>query len=58
MFSIFKTDPIKKLNKLQEAKLEQAMHAQRNGKIKDYYMLSEEAEKIATQIAALEKSKK
>lgn len=31
MFSIFKATPIEKLNKNYEAKLEQAMYAQRNG---------------------------
>jgi len=58
MFSIFKTDPIKKLNKAYEAKLEQAMHAQRNGDIKSYAMITAEAELIANEIQALEKSKK
>jgi hypothetical protein len=56
MFSLFKKDPIKKLNKTYEAKLEQAMHAQRNGDIKSYSMLTEEAEKINKEILALEKS--
>ena len=54
MFSIFKKDPIKKLNKAYEAKLEQAMHAQRNGDIKSYSMITVEAEKIANQIQELE----
>ena len=43
MFSIFKADHIKKLNKTYEAKLEQAMHAQRNGDIKSYSMITAEA---------------
>jgi hypothetical protein len=54
MFSIFKTDPIKKLNKAYEAKLEQAMHAQRNGDIKSYSMITAEAELIANKIQELE----
>ena len=54
MFSIFKQNPIKKLNKIYEAKLEQAMYAQRNGDIKSYSMITAEAEKIAVQIKALE----
>ncbi|TWX65201.1 Lacal_2735 family protein [Colwellia demingiae] len=58
MFSIFKKDPVKKLNKLYEAKLEQAMHAQRNGDIKSYSMITAEAEKIAIEIQALENSTK
>lgn len=56
MFSLFKKDPIKKLNKAYEAKLEQAMHAQRNGDIKSYSMITEEAEKINKEIQLLEKS--
>jgi hypothetical protein len=58
MFSIFKTDPIKKLNKAYEAKLEQAMHAQRNGDIKSYSMITAEAELIANKIQELENSTK
>ncbi|MDP2562454.1 DUF6435 family protein [Psychrobium sp. 1_MG-2023] len=58
MFSIFKTDPIKKLNKAYEAKLEQAMHAQRNGDIKSYSMITAEAELIANKIQELENSAK
>jgi hypothetical protein len=56
MFSLFKKDPIKKLNKTYEAKLEQAMHAQRKGDIRSYSMLTEEAEKINKEILALEKT--
>ena len=55
MFSLFKKDPIKKLNKRYEEKLEQAMHAQRNGDIKSYAMITAEAEKINDEIKALEK---
>ena len=58
MFSIFKTDPIKKLNKAYESKLEQAMHAQRNGDIKSYSMITAEAELIANKIRDLEVSEK
>jgi hypothetical protein len=58
MFSIFKKDPIKKLNKLYEAKLEEAMHAQRNGDIKSYSMITADAEKVAIQIKELENSTK
>ena len=58
MFSIFKTDPLKKLNKAYEAKLEQAMFAQRNGDIKSYAMITEEAELIADKIAVLKESQK
>ena len=54
MFSIFKKNPLKKLNKRYEAKLELAMHAQRNGDIKGYAMITAEAEEIAVEIKALE----
>ncbi|PKG80861.1 hypothetical protein CXF85_22415 [Colwellia sp. 75C3] len=54
MFSIFKKDPVKKLNKRYEAKLEQAMQAQRNGDIRSYASITAEAEKIAIEIQALE----
>jgi len=58
MFSFFKTDPTKKLNKLYEIKLEQAMHAQRNGDTKSYYFLSAEATKLYEQILAIEAENK
>jgi hypothetical protein len=50
MFSLFKRDPVKKLVKLQDIKLEQAMHAQRNGDIKSYSQLTLEADLIEKQI--------
>lgn len=58
MFSIFKKDPIKKLNKLYESKLEEAMYAQRKGDIKSYSMITVEAEKIKVQILKLQASTK
>ncbi|WP_299494443.1 DUF6435 family protein [uncultured Shewanella sp.] len=58
MFSIFKKDPIKKLDKLYASKLEQAMHAQRNGDIRSYAMITAEAEAIKSKILALEASSK
>lgn len=57
MFSIFKTDPLKKLNQQYSAKLEQAMLAQRNGDIKSYSALTYEAEKILDKIKVLEDNK-
>lgn len=56
MFSLFKSDPTKKLNKLYEAKLEKAMQAQRNGDIKGYALLTAEAEEIHKQIKEIEKT--
>ncbi len=58
MFSIFKKDPLKKLNKLYEAKLEEAMHAQRRGDIKSYAMITAEADKIKVKILKLEDAEK
>ncbi|WOT04003.1 DUF6435 family protein [Shewanella youngdeokensis] len=57
MFSIFKANPVKKLNKQLDLKLEQAMHAQRNGDIKAYAQLSLEADLIEKQIQHLQISR-
>lgn len=57
MLSLFKKDPVKKLKKAYMAKLEQAMHAQRNGDIKTYSLLSTEAEAINAEITKLEAQK-
>ncbi len=53
MFSLFKKDPVAKLNKAYLAKLEKAMQAQRNGDIKAYSMITAEAEQIAAEIQQL-----
>lgn len=58
MFSIFKKDPIKKLDKLYVSKLEAAMHAQRNGDIKSYALITAEAEKIRVEILELQTATK
>jgi hypothetical protein len=58
MFSIFKKDPTKKLSKLYDIKLEQAMNAQRNGDIRSYAMITAEAEKIREQILEIDPSNK
>ena len=57
MFSLFRSDPIKKLSKQHKAKLEQAMLAQRNGDIKTYSRLTFEADEILQKIDGLEQSK-
>lgn len=54
MFSIFKSDPTKKLKKLHAVKLEQAMYAQRKGDIKTYSQLTFEADEIQTKITEIE----
>ena len=56
MFSLFKKNPLKKLNKLYDIKLEQAMNAQRNGDMRSYAMITAEAEKLNDKIKALEKT--
>ncbi len=56
MFSIFKKDPLKELNKQYMQKLEEAMHAQRNGDIRSYSMLTSEAEDILKKIEVLGKA--
>ncbi len=53
MFSFFKKDPLKKLNKAYYQKLEQAMLAQRNGDMRSYAALTAEAETINQQISAV-----
>ena len=52
MFGLFKKDPLKKLQKEYEAKLQEAMQMQRNGKIREYSFLSSEAEDIRSKIQA------
>ena len=56
MFSFFKSDPTKNINKLYEAKLEKAMQAQMNGDIKSYSQLTFEAEEIHKQIKEIGKT--
>ncbi len=53
MFSIFKSDPAKKLRKQYTEKLEEAMKAQRSGDIKSYSFLTSEAEKIKQELDSL-----
>ncbi|HCC44783.1 MAG TPA: hypothetical protein DEQ32_10320 [Gammaproteobacteria bacterium] len=50
MFNIFRRNPEKKLQQRYEKKLEEAMKAQRNGKIYEYSTLTAEAEAIREQI--------
>jgi hypothetical protein len=54
MFGLFKSDPSKKLRKQYDAKLEQAMLAQRKGDIRTYSTLTAEAEEIWKSIQAIE----
>ena len=57
MFGLFKTDPVKKMRKEYNAKLEQAMQAQRNGDIRSYSMLTAEADALWKTLEPLEKAK-
>ncbi len=50
MFSLFKSDPVKKLIKAHDQKLEEAFLAQRNGDIQSYSQLTYEAEQIHKKI--------
>lgn len=54
MFGFLKADPRKKLQNKYEKLLEEGMHAQRNGDIKTYSMLTAEAEKVRSEIQTLE----
>ena len=54
MFSLFKSDPLKKLRKRYSAKLEEALQLQRSGDIRGYSRLTVEAEAIKAEIDALE----
>jgi hypothetical protein len=53
MLGFLKGDPKKKLQKEYEAKLQKALHAQRNGDLRTHGTLMEEAEKIYAEIAKL-----
>jgi hypothetical protein len=54
MLSIFKRDPVKKLKKAYMQKLEQAMNAQRNGDIRAYSAITQEAEILHKEITKIE----
>lgn len=56
MFGLFNNNPTKKLRKQHAALQEKAMHAQRNGDIKSYSLLTAEAETLWQKIEALEQT--
>jgi hypothetical protein len=58
MFSIFKSNPTKKLRKAYDILLERAMLLQRKGDIMGYSKLTAEAEAIWQEIQALEADSK
>ena len=55
MFGRFKPDPTQKLQKQYLIKLEQAMHAQRNGDIRLHGELTAQAEEIRAEMKLIEK---
>lgn len=55
MLKFLKGDPKKKLQNEYEAKLEKALHSQRNGDLRTHGTLMEEAEKIYAELQRLEK---
>ncbi len=57
MLEFLKGDPKKKLQKAYEDKLAKALSAQRNGDLRTYGTLTEEAEKIYAELQALEEKK-
>lgn len=54
MFSFFKKDPAGKLKKQHMQLLEKAMQAQRNGDIRKYSSLTQEADALHKQVLELE----
>lgn len=54
MFSIFKSDPVKKLKKQLVQKQEQAMLAQRSGDLRKFAAITEESDVLIKQIQQLE----
>jgi hypothetical protein len=58
MFGLFKKDAYKELEKQYSKKLEEAMNAQRNGKMDVYAKLSTEAEEIGKKMDKEKLSKK
>ncbi|SDU26432.1 DUF6435 family protein [Halopseudomonas salegens] len=55
MFGFLRQDPRKKLRKAYDAKLEAAMTAQRNGDIRTYSTLSQEADALWRELEAMDK---
>lgn len=58
MFGLFKKDPSIELRKQYNKLLEAAMQAQRNGNIRGYAELTEQAEVLGKQLDALTEPKK
>ncbi len=54
MFSMFKSDPVKKLKKQLVQKQEQAMLAQRSGDLRKFAAITEESQVLIEEIRRLE----
>lgn len=54
MFSLFKSDPVKKLKKQLVQKQEQAMLAQRSGDLRKFAAITEESEVLIKEIERLQ----
>lgn len=54
MFSLFKSNPVKKLKKQLAQKQEQAMLAQRSGDLRKFAALTEESEVLIKKVQLLE----
>jgi hypothetical protein len=57
MFGFLKPDPLKKLRRQYAETLEKAMLCQRGGDIRQYSLLTEQAEALYREITALEKDR-
>ena len=57
MFSFLKPDPRKQLQKDYDSLTTRAFEAQRNGDIRGYSLLTEEAEAVKAELDALEQDK-
>ena len=57
MFGLFKSDPVRKLEKEYALKLKQAQDLQRNGDIVEYSQLATEADDILSHIEELERQR-
>lgn len=53
MFSLFKKDPIKELNKQRKKLLEEAMHIQRSGDLKLYAVKMEAIDRLEKELDEL-----
>lgn len=53
MFGVFRKSPLKKLEQEHEALVGKAFHAQRNGNIRQYSILTADAEAVRQKIEAL-----